>query len=121
MISNINPSISRRNFLKWSGAAAAARLVANGRLTVVEWTLPRVSPVADRMESALGGPGFENLLIGGPEQVTFFGHGDAVAFLDQRFPGGWCGGELPARGFWGHRCPLLAVEAVLAELFVSHS
>lgn len=98
---------------------AAARVVADGRLTVVDWPFPRTSPVADRMETALGGPGYRNLLVGGAEQVSFFGAGDAVAFLDQRFPGGWYGGELPVRGFWGHHRPLTEVEGVLAAFFAS--
>jgi len=96
-------------------AVAAARVIAGGRLTVVAWPFPRTSPVADRMETALGGPGYRNLLVGGGEQVAFFGAGDAVGFLDQRFPGGWYGGELPVRGFWGHHRPLTDVEAALAE------
>lgn len=96
-------------------AVAAARVVVGGRLTVVDWPSPRTSPVADRMETALGGLGYRNLLVGGAEQVAFFGAGDAVAFLDQRFPGGWYGGELPVRGFWGHHRPLADVEGVLAE------
>jgi hypothetical protein len=101
-------------------AVASAQRVADGRLTVVEWPFPRVSPVADRMEPALGGPGYRNLLVGGPEEVAFFGQGHAVAFLNQRFPGGWYGGELPVRGFWGHHRALAVVQPTLAEFLVSH-
>ena len=102
-------------------AVAAVRVVAEGRLTVVDWPFDRTSPVADRMETALGGPGYRNLLVGGVEQVAFFGAGDAVAFLDQRFPGGWYGGELPVRGFWGHHRPLADVAVVLAEFLVAEA
>jgi hypothetical protein len=90
-----------------------------GRLTVVDWPFPRVSPVADRMEQALDGPGYENLLVGGREQVSFFGPWNAVKFLVDRFPGGWCGGEKPVRGFWGHHRPLADVEPGLALFLAS--
>jgi hypothetical protein len=53
------------------------------------------------MESALGGPGFENLLIVSPSELNFFGEGRIVLDLNEAFPGGWLGGSLPDRGFWG--------------------
>ena len=50
----------------------------------------------------LGGPGFENLLVISPTEVNFFGRGSLVGRLGEEFPGGWSGGALPERGFWGH-------------------
>lgn len=88
--------------------------LAKGRLTVLRLSTRRVSPAADLMEPALGGPGFENLLILSPGEVNFFGAGDCVHSLNEEFPGGWCGGALPERGFWGHAAA--DPEAVLAWL-----
>lgn len=76
---------------------------AAGRLTVLRLDSPRTSPAADLMEPALGGPGFENLLVVSPGEVNFFGHGKLVRALDEAFPGGWSGGALPENGFWGSR------------------
>lgn len=49
-----------------------------------------------------------DLLILSPDSTHFFGSGSRIAALDAAFPGGWRGGELPTRGFWG-------VARVLAE------
>jgi hypothetical protein len=73
------------------------------RLTVVHLPHGRTAPVTDRLHEALGGPGYENLLIASPGEVNFFGSGELVNALDARWPGGWKGGALPQRGFWGHR------------------
>jgi hypothetical protein len=51
----------------------------------------------------LGGIGFENLLIDSPDQLNFFGKGNLIYALNEGFPGGWYGGALPERGFWGHQ------------------
>ncbi len=82
-------------------AVAQAQTVANGRLTIVRLPHARTATVADRLQPELGGPGYQNLLVYGPEQVNFFGSGKLVRALDNQFPGGWYGGALPARGFWG--------------------
>jgi len=81
-------------------AAQQAKVVLNGHLTLVEIPHDRTSPVADALDEVLGGPGFENLLILGKTGRHFFGKGSAVTQLKQRF-GGWSGGMLPERGFWG--------------------
>lgn len=84
-------------------AAIAARdSRAGGQLTVLRLATSRTSPAADLMEPALGGAGYVNLLILSPAEVNFFGSGSHVQSLTQAFPGGWYGGALPERGFWGH-------------------
>lgn len=82
-------------------AIASRESLAEGRLTVLRLAGCKTSPAADFMEPALGGPGFENLLIRSPGEVNFFGRGALVLGLNERFPGGWYGGSLPGRGFWG--------------------
>jgi len=87
-------------------AIALAKTIANGRLTVVHLSHSHTATVTDRLQPELGGPGYENLLVYCPDQVNFFGAGELVLELDERFPGGWYGGALPARGFWGHMTPV---------------
>lgn len=87
-------------------AVRTAQVLAGGRLTLVGLPHDRTAAVADRLEPELGGPGFENLLILGRDSVHIFGTGTLVLSLDDAFPGGWFGGALPDRGFWGHPGPL---------------
>ena len=82
-------------------AVKRAEVFAAGRLTVVRLAHSRAAAVTDRLERALGGAGYENLLVVSPGQVNFFGAGEHVRALDAHFPGGWYGGALPVRGFWG--------------------
>lgn len=82
-------------------AVRKAEVLLDGRLTVARLQHSRTSPVADRMEKDLGGAGYENLLVVSPGQVNFFGAGRIIRALNQRFQGGWYGGSLPERGFWG--------------------
>lgn len=82
-------------------AATSAEGLAQGRLTVARLPHQRAATVADRLDPALGGPGFQNLLVLSPGEVNFFGAGELVTALDRRFPGGWYGGALPEYGFWG--------------------
>ncbi len=86
-------------------AIAGAQCLAGGRLTVIGLSHDRTAAVADRLAPELGGSGFENLLILGRDSVHFFGAGRLVLSLNQAFPGGWSGGSLPDRGFWGHPVP----------------
>jgi hypothetical protein len=83
-------------------AIAHAERRCKGWLTIVRTPHDRSSPVTDLLDPALGGPGYEALLVLGPEQVQFFGPGRVIGRLRARFPGGYFGGELPERGFWGH-------------------
>jgi len=75
--------------------------VASGRLTLVRLPHARTATVTDRLDPALGGTGFQNLLVLSPAEANFYGSGELVMALDARFPGGWYGGALPERGFWG--------------------
>lgn len=86
-------------------AVAAVRVVqalCNGRLTVVRLPHNRAAAVADRLAPELGGGGSENLLVISPDELNFYGSGQLVHLLDRTFPGGWYGGSLPERGFWGY-------------------
>ena len=97
-------------------AIATRRCLAEGALVEVNLPHGRVAPVADRLDAALGGPGFETLVVFSPDEVNVFGPGAVIVGLDRAFPGGWCGGNLPERGFWGCAGRALAADAVRAWL-----
>jgi hypothetical protein len=78
-----------------------ARLIADGRLLVVRLPHEHTTVVADRLEMDRDPP--ENLLVISPNEVNFYGPGAVVEMLTSRYHGGWSGGALPERGFWGHR------------------
>ena len=82
-------------------AAGDATRRFDGRLTLVKLTHHRFAAVTDALDAALGGPGFQNLLVLCPDQTLFFGEGRGIKALRNHFPGGWYGGELPRRGYWG--------------------
>jgi len=82
-------------------AVSYAETLAQGRLTLVRLPHAHTATVTDRFDQALGGPGFENLIVLSPEEANFFGSGELVAAIDRHFPGGWYGGALPQNGFWG--------------------
>ena len=92
-------------------ALRTMQVLAEGRLSFVALPHDRTAAVADRLEPALGGAGYENLLILGPETVNVFGIGSLIRALCRQFPDGWFGGSLPDRGFWGHSTPLSTVLA----------
>ncbi len=94
-------------------AITHAEILAQGALTVAHLPHSRTATVTDRLQAELGGPGYQNLLICSPDQVNFFGSGELIFALDRKFPGGWYGGALPARGFWGHESPVSDVLSVL--------
>lgn len=94
-------------------AIAHAELLAGGRLMVVHLAHTHTATVTDRLHPVLGGPGYENLLVSCPGQVNFFGTGHFVYTLHEHFPGGWYGGALPDRGFWGHEVQLPDILATL--------
>jgi len=83
-------------------AAAGLETAVGGQLAIARLPHARTAALTDRLHAALGGPGYDNLLVISPGEVNFFGRGDLVRALDRAFPGGWFGGDLPARGFWGH-------------------
>ncbi|MDA1053166.1 MAG: hypothetical protein O3C40_22150 [Planctomycetota bacterium] len=82
-------------------AIGRREMLLDGDLTVVRLPHGRTSTAADAMETALGGPGYHNLLILTPGGATFFGDGTAVQALHARLPNSYYGGALPERGFWG--------------------
>ena len=96
------------------GRAAARGAVHHfaGRLTVVRLGHGRTATVTDALAAELGGPGYDNLIIMCPGQTAFFGEGRCVARLSAAWPGGWYGGDLPRRGYWG-----ITAALPLAELF----
>ncbi|MGH8491350.1 MAG: hypothetical protein ACREXS_21445 [Gammaproteobacteria bacterium] len=100
-------------------AASQAETVADGRLTIVRLPHNRTAAVTDRLDPALGGRGFQNLLVQSPEEVNFYGDGKFVMALATRFPSGWYGGALPERGFWGRMGAGADVEASLIEYLSS--
>jgi hypothetical protein len=69
------------------------------RLTVVHLAHSKTAPVTDRLALK---PGHENILAISPKEINFFGDGRAVCRLHKQYPGGWYGGALPQRGYWGH-------------------
>lgn len=98
-----------------AGEEALARATRpHPSLTVVELDHAKTAVVSDRLHCALGGPGFDQLLVLCPHETNFFGRGDLIAKLVALRPGSWCGGDLPLRGFWGMgvREPSLAGQIV---------
>ncbi len=93
-------------------ALAAARSALGGRLMVVDLPHTRTATVMDPLALELG-DATRDVLVLTPAGPQFFGQGKAVAALDAAFPGGWRGGELPRRGFWGLGHP--AAEAALLD------
>lgn len=93
-------------------ALAARRAALEGTLWVIRLDHGRSATVADPL--ALEGDGRDLLLLS-PGSTQFFGAGARIARLDAAFPGGWRGGALPLRGFWGLARPL-DETAVLAAL-----
>ncbi|WP_173979936.1 hypothetical protein [Magnetospirillum sp. UT-4] len=95
-------------------ALARAERHLDGRLLVVRLPHDRTATVMDRIAPDDGA--IANVLILCPAEVDFFGIGAAVVALDAAFPGGYCGGDLPEAGFWGHRTPTPAEDALLGVL-----
>jgi hypothetical protein len=85
------------------------------QLTVIRLAHARTAPVFDRIEPALGGSGYENIVILSPDETNFSGEWRIVEALDHEFPGGWTGGRKPIRGYWG----LAGVEPRVVEWLVS--
>lgn len=58
----------------------------------------KTSTVTDRLYGK-----YDNLLItSGDGETNFYGTTETIQMLNERFPGGWFGGQLgQGRGFWG--------------------
>ena len=97
-----------------AGEAALRNLeqCCDGDLTIVSLPHGRTAVVTDRLEPALGGPGYRNLLVISPSEVNFYGERCWIGQLDQAFPGGWSG-----QRYWGHALDGgLTPEAVVSAL-----
>lgn len=70
-----------------------------GGILVVQLPHAHVATVTDPLAMAPGEP--PDLLVVTPEGHNFFGSGERIARLDRTFPGGWTGGNLPKKGYWG--------------------
>jgi hypothetical protein len=79
-------------------ALASVREVLGGSLLVGDLPHKRTATLTDPL--ALAGD-MRDLLVICPTSVHFFGAGERILAFDAAFPGGWRGGELPQRGFWG--------------------
>jgi len=86
-------------------------------LLVVRLPHGRSATVTDPL--ALGGGGAEDILVLMPGSIGYFGTGAAIMALDAAFPGGWRGGALPARGFWGIAGETVPDEAALLAVLAS--
>jgi hypothetical protein len=82
-------------------AVRDCRVRADGALTEVDLPHARTSAVTDRLHAVLGGPGFRALAVYSPDETNVYADGALIGALSREFPGGWCGGSLPAYGFWG--------------------
>ena len=87
-----------------AGRAIAARC-QDGKVTVIETGGSTSSAIADRILPALGGPGYERLLVAMPREVAVFADGAAIRELADAYPESWWGGDLPNAGFWGMALP----------------
>ena len=81
-------------------AAVRHREHPSPSLTIVRLPHGRTATVTDRLSVGAGGPGYRSLLIESPSEISFFGPGAIILTLSDQF-GGYCGGMLPERGFWG--------------------
>lgn len=105
-----------------SGLAALAAARRWGDAIVVDLPHARGATVTDPLALAAmahgqaGGQVADEgrLVILSPYSVNIYADGAAIMALDRAFPGGWRGGELPRRGFWGF--PQRLDEAALREV-----
>jgi hypothetical protein len=65
-------------------------------LVVVYFSYKHTSPIMDRLYKK-----YLNIIVFTPESANFSGDGKCILKLAREFPGGWYGGDLPDKGFWG--------------------
>jgi hypothetical protein len=111
--------VTNEEELAAASAIENAERLAGGSLTVVRIPHAHASAVADPLALAPNPPA--NLLVISPGEVNFFGVGNLVEALDRRFPGGWYGGALPERGFWGAQRPGDEVREALEEILIAEA
>lgn len=110
--------ITEEDELAGARALASAEILAGGKLTVVRLPHNRAAVVTDRLAPALRAAGYANLLVVSLDEVNFYGAGNIISALNDRFPDGWYGGALPERGFWGRTGPSEEVERYLIGSFL---
>lgn len=94
----------------------------DGRLIVAHLPHNKTAALIDRLQLGQldqSDAGCGNVLVFSPREVNFFGNGKAVYALASAFPGGWYGGDLPVKGFWGLAggdCPKPGLIAVLEKM-----
>ena len=87
-------------------------------LTIVYLPHDKTATVTDRLSSLTGGPGYSNLLIVSPEELSFFGSGKIILELERKF-GGYCGGQLPSSGYWGMAVSYETARSSIREFIVA--
>lgn len=92
--------------------AALATLEQQHGLTIAHLPHARTAALVDRLHPALGGPGYQQLLVLSPNETNYYGPGPAIHALNLAYPGGWYGGALPERGYWGIARALEAARVV---------
>ncbi len=104
-------------------AAATAAIVnrdeTTGGLTIVVLPHGKTATVTDRLSAIAGGPGYKNLLVESPLKLSFFGEGRLILELVNRF-GGYCGGDLPHKGYWGIEASVGEARSSIKK-FIRHS
>jgi hypothetical protein len=113
--------ITEEEELQGKAAIDSAETYAQGILNVVRLPHAKAAVVTDLLQPELGGPGYTNLLVLSPDEVNFFGDGEVIRALAERFPSGWYGGALPERGFWGHEKPVPDVLSFIVQYLQSTS
>lgn len=98
-------------------SAVAQRACPAPGLAIVELAHGKTACVTDRLSNFAGGPGYRNLFIESPGEVSFFGEGRTIEQLHRRF-GGYCGGDLPIRGYWGLEKPSNSERGGIREWLV---
>lgn len=76
----------------------------------------KTSTVTDRLYDK-----YDNLLItSGDGETNFFGSTEIIEMLNERFPGGWSGGQLEqGSGFWGGYADQEAIKKAVREVFTA--
>jgi len=98
--------------------AALAAAVSRPGYLLLHLPHDRSSIVADFARPPTEAGESEDMLVLTPLALAWYGRGQAVRALAKRF-GGWWGGALPERGYWGQtkaEAPLAAVEDLLDRL-----
>jgi len=99
-------------------AIAVIRSPMSG-LAIVELPHGKTATVTDRLSSFTGGPGYKNLLVECPNEMSFFGDGRIIQELLRAY-GGYCGGNLPDYGYWGTEIRADPARESIRQFVISH-